>query len=308
MVPGLSIFNRVDDTFFNGISLVLQTEKMALIKKTILFITLTVSFYLATAQQKIIVYDLKDTLGTMQISNKEVVDSVNVSDQRPVFIPDRNELCYLKDTGTGSSIMVFDSSRTSKTLIESPDKLYAINLTPDHEFISSLMNTNGVMSLVKFPLVGGQPITILNDVKIENYIWLDDNSLIITEPGKPNSLQLLTLRPQKKIPVAVNVGQTLVRSEKLKSYAFVHKLSVDTWNIKILKPDGNIEIAMTTLPEAEIFTLLPDASYLMVSEGMLYISREKHWQEVKGQGTESISQVETNESKTKLAVIASDVK
>jgi hypothetical protein len=100
----------------------------------------------------------------------------------------------------------------------------------------------------------------------------------------------------------------LVRSEKLKSYAFVHKLSVDTWNIKILKPDGSIDIAMSTLPEAEIFTILPDGNFLMVSEGMLYNSKAKHWQEVSGQGTESFLKVLANESKTKLAVIASDVK
>jgi hypothetical protein len=281
---------------------------MAVIRTIFLLSAFTVSFVLATAQQKIILYDLKDTLGSMQIVNKEVVDSVGVSNQLPVFNSDKNELYYLKETGTGSSIMVYDSSRISKILIESPDKLSAINLTPDHRFISSLMHTNGVISLVTFPLSGGPPVTILNDIKIENYIWLDDNSLIIVEPGQPNSMHLLTLRPQKKIPVAVNVGQTLVRSEKLKSYAFVHKISVDTWNIKILKPDGNIEIAMTTLPESEIFTILPDGNYLMVSEGILYGSSAKHWQEVSGQETESLLQILANESKTKLAVIASDVK
>jgi hypothetical protein len=258
---------------------------------------------------RLMLYDVEDKGNTYGIANAQVVDSAFVAEGIPS--PDKEELYYLRYTKAGSEVIAYDfATKTRKSLILSGKRLAQIHITPDHKFISALRDAGDSQAIVKFPITGGEPVTVVAGLTIENYTWLDDNSLLLVEPGTPNSLHLMTLRPQKKVQVALNVGSTLVRSESQKSFAFVHKLSVDTWSIKVLSSDGNINIAAETLPESEIFTMLSNGDFLMVSEGNLFCLKDKSrfWKEVTQEELAGeIIQIRADESGKKVVLIAKDV-
>lgn len=274
-------------------------------------VSLVVSSLTIQAQPatRLMLYDLEDKGNTYGISNAEVVDSAFV--EEGFISPDKEELYYLKITKAGSEVLVYDfATKAIKSVVLSGNKLAQIRITPDHKFISALRDAGDSQAIVRFPLTGGDPLTVVAGVKIENYTWLDDNSLLLVEPGSPNSLHLMTLRPQKKVQVALNVGHTLVRSETQKSFAFVHKLSVDSWSIKVLSADGNINIAAETLPESEIFTMLSNGDFLMVSEGNLFCLKDKgrFWTEVlQEELAGEIIQIRADEAGKKIVLIATDV-
>jgi hypothetical protein len=258
---------------------------------------------------RLMLYDLEDKGNTYGIANAQVVDSAFVAEGIPS--PDKEELYYLKNTKAGSEVLVYDfATKTRKSLVLSGNKLAQIRITPDHKFISAFRDAGDSQAIVKFPITGGEPVTVVAGLTIENYTWLDDNSLLLVEPGTPNSLHLMTLRPKKKVQVAVNVGYTLVRSEAQRSFAFVHKLSVDSWSIKVLSSDGNINIAAETLPESDIFTMLSNGDFLMVSEGNLFCLKDKSrfWKEVTQEELAGeIIQIRADEAGKKVVLIAKDV-
>lgn len=279
-----------------------------LIAAVSLFVTASLSIQAQTATL-LLVFDLEDKGYTYEITNEVVVDSAFVVEG--ILSPEEGVVYYLKNTAAGSEIIMFDlAEKVSKQVILSGNKLEQIRVTPDHKFISAFRTAGDGQAIVKFPIAGGEPTTVAGGLAIENYTWIDDNSILLVEPGNPNTLNLMTLRPQKKIQVALNVGRTLTHSETRNSYAFVHKQSVDTWNIKVLGSDGNINIAAATLPESDQFTILANGDFLMVSEGNLFCLKDKSrfWTEVRQQTlVGEIIQIRSDETGGKVLIIAKEV-
>jgi hypothetical protein len=211
-----------------------------------------------------------------------VVDSVSPADEDPAFHPGLPLMFYLKERDRGSEVMSFDyQTSESRSIALLPFHAKSLCVLPDGSAVSFLSkDMNGKSEFMKYSLKDSSISTIAGNINWENYYWMDDNNLIVIEEGKPNQLSLFTLRPRRQIAIAQHVGKALAYSKKTGSFAFVHKLSVDTWTIKLINSDGSVTILAPTLPEAEVLTLAPDGTPFTIYEGQIRFLSGSRWRNV----------------------------
>ena len=197
----------------------------------------------------------------------------------PVFHPEHPIIYYSK----GNEIIAYNTETQQRNILfATTTSIHGLRITPDGRTLT-YMEKVPTRELKRFSSGGGgvqTPHAIA--VPIENYIWIDDNNLLGIEPGTPNALHLVTLRPARQVVVARHVGNTLTRFPKMLSFAFVHKLSVDSWSIKTIGPDGSISILTETLPESELFALLSSGVPVSYYEGQLhqFNKRTQAWEQI----------------------------
>jgi hypothetical protein len=256
--------------------MVLQKKEMVVRIAIVCLWVFTATSSFSQGSLELWLYDFAWGQGQGVFKNPVLIDSLNLRNDHPSFHPTDPVLYFTRAYPDSTIVFSFNyQSGSRETLIRSYDQLTHPRITPDKKFLSCLNNDN----LVKYPIGGGKSVNVYNDTKLENYLWLDDNALLIIESGDPNTLQLLNLRPKNFTAVARHVGSVLQQSGK--SFAFVHKLSVDSWSVKRINPNGRIEIIAETLPESEFFALAPDGKILMVSEAKLFGYRpSSEWNEL----------------------------
>jgi hypothetical protein len=256
--------------------MVLQTKEMVVRIAMVFLWMFTAASSFSQGSLELWLYDFAWGQGQGVFKNPVLIDSLNLQNDHPSFHPTDPIIYFTRAYPDSTIIFSFNYQNGSRqTLIRSSNQLTHPRMTPDKNFLSCLSKDN----LVKYPVKGGKPVMVYNDAKLENYLWLDDNALLIIESGDPNALQLLTLRPKNFTAVARHVGSILQQSGK--TFAFVHKLSVDSWSVKRINTNGRIEIIAETLPESEFFALSPDGKILMVSEEKLFGFRpSSEWNEL----------------------------
>lgn len=213
------------------------------------------------------VFDFHWTGDDFSLSNEVAADSAALIAEAISFHPTEPILYYSKKDGSRWQIVSFNyQSGENKVVIESTEDLADPRLTPDKKYLSCIFGDK--QEVRKFSLTTGEWHSVYADARVDRHVWMDDNALLLISPGQPNQLQLVTLRPKKSIPVALNVGPEIQQSKDV--LAFVHKLSVDSWSIKRINKDGSIEIMAETLPEADLFALLPEGRIIMLSEDHVF--------------------------------------
>jgi hypothetical protein len=218
------------------------------------------------AQGKLAIYDFSWEDQTLSLSNDKVIDSLTVADDQPSFHPTDPLLLFVRKVDHQNAVVSFNySNGEERILYESPSALASPKITPDTKYLSILEGEK--KNLVKIALTDGNVLPLSN-LSMDGYCWIDVNSLLIIQPGDPNTLSLVTLRPLKIMPVARHVGRVIQQSKNI--IAFVHKLSVDAWSIKQINSTGNIQILAETLPEADLFALAPGGKVLMLNEEKIF--------------------------------------
>lgn len=236
-----------------------------------------------------------------------VADSVTIMDSSPAFDATQPIVYYAKQDQAGFVIVGFNyETRERKIIHRGSGKPSAIRVHPDGKSVSCLVRADSRSSLLQIPIGGGNVKTTDLPTLTSNFMWLDDNNAFIIREGKPNTLELMTLRPQRSTPVAQHVAGSLAKATGEGSFAFIHKLSVDSWSIKTIRPDGSIKILAEALPETEVFTLTPDGAPLSVSENKLFVFERKRneWRELpNGNVAGKVRYMELNPARNKLALL-----
>lgn len=250
------------------------------------------------------IFDLHWKGDDFSLSNEVIADSMIRTSEGIFFDPTDPVVYYSKREQSRWQIVSFNfQSGEKKLLTETQERLADPRLTPDKKFISCIVGEK--KQLRKFSLASGQWSLAYADTPVDRHLWMDDNALLLISPGDPNQLQLVTLRPRKNIPVALNVGRELQQSNDF--MAFVHKLSVDSWSIKRINKDGSIQIVAETLPEADQFALLPDGRIIMLSEAHIFGYRPAtQWREFSIESTRresTIRSIGANPAGDKLFVL-----
>jgi hypothetical protein len=247
---------------------------------------------------------------TDSLSSPVLIDSSGLVETDPVFDQQRTVLYYIRTVNGSFQIISYDyQTDSSKVIVASPYALSVLRVTPDGKHLTCIRKDRGASEIIQYPIGGGDFSSVISH-SLENYLWIDDNNLLIAEPGKPNTLQLLSLRPQKKIPIARHVGKALAHSRKRDLFAFVHKLSVDSWSVKTIGADGGITIYAETLPEAEVLTLTPDGTPLLSADGQIYMHEagKKRWKLLPANiSLGDVSALQINWTATRLAVISKNI-
>ena len=208
---------------------------------------------------------------------KKITDFVGYNNQ-PFFMPDGHTILYTSLRNKQTDIYAYDiGAGQTKQVTNTPESEYSPTLMPDRKNISVVrVEADGkTQRLWKFPLAGGAPSPIIEDIKGVGYhLWIDDHTLalFIVGSGKPNYLEIYDTRTGKSEFVTDNPGRVLRRIPNQNKFSFVHKVSNDHWEIKAFDLRAHTSSSLIeTLPGAEDYAWLPDGRLLMGKESKLFV-------------------------------------
>lgn len=196
-------------------------------------------------------------------------------DNQPVFFPN-NELVFTSiDKDQADTFAINLATNAKRQIISTAESEYSPTLTPDGKFISVVrveLDKDKTQRLWKFPLEGGAPVLVLENVKPVGYhLWQDENTLLLYILGEPSTLQRADVRTGKAEKITDNIGRSLQKIPGSKAASFVRKNEKDEWWIHQIDLAGNIKPIVKALPtEEHDFTWAPDGTILIANRSKLY--------------------------------------
>jgi hypothetical protein len=232
---------------------------------------------------------------------------------QPSFLPDGQGILYTSIRDKQADIYRYDIRADSTTQItNTPESEYSPTLMPDSKSISVVrVEGDGTQRLWKFPLAGGSPALILENIKPVGYhLWVDDYTLALFVLGKPNTLQLVDLRSGKAEVIADNPGRILRRVPHENKFSFVQKVSDQEWLIKTYDlKTRSIAIFIKTFPGVEDYAWTP-AGVLLMANGSKVFARRKSdfaWVELadfSNAGLKNITRIAVSPKGHRIAIVA----
>src|SRR5262249_45593310 len=139
---------------------------------------------------------------------------------------------------------------------QTTEREYSPTLTPDEQFVSCIIQRDdGAQDLGKYPVTGGEALTILNDRIVGYHAWVDNSHLalfILGKENKPSTLHYLRLPTKSDTLIAENVGRSIHRVPGESAFTFVHKVTESKWFIKKYNPrKSEITVIAATPPKRE---------------------------------------------------------
>jgi len=200
---------------------------------------------------------------------------------QPSFLPDGQSLLYTSIKDRQADIYRYDIRSGATTQItNTPESEYSPTLMPDGKSISVVrVEADGTQRLWKFPLAGGEPSLILENIKPVGYhLWIDDYTLALFILGKPNTLQLADVRTGKADFVADNPGRILRRIPREDKFSFVHKVSDQEWLIKSFDLRAKaVTTIIKTFAGVEGLCLDTRGVLLMARDSKLFSRKKTDW-------------------------------
>ena len=245
---------------------------------------------------------------------KKITDFSGYNNQ-PFFMPDGSVL-YTSIRNKQADIYRYDLNKGTTTQVtNTPESEYSPTLMPDRKNISVVrVESDGTQRLWKFPLDGGPPSLVIENIKPVGYHhWVDDHTValfVLGGTGKPNFLEMYDLRTGKSEFITENPGRVLRKAPTRNGFSFVHKLADQHWEIKLFDLRAHTSASLIpTLPGVEDYAWLPDGSLLMGKESKLFRVLPltgQNWAEVadfSSAGVKRISRIAVNPGGNKIALV-----
>jgi WD40 repeat protein len=224
-------------------------------------------------------HDFKSGEDTMKFGQPKKINEFVGYNNQPFFMPDGHAILYTSIRNKQADIYRYDlQNGTTTQVTNTPESEYSPTLMPDRKNISVVrVEADGkTQRLWRFPLAGGAPSLIVEDIKGVGYhLWIDDHTLalfIVGGSGKPNYLEIYDTRTRKSEFVAENPGRVLRRIPNRNEFSFVHKISNDHWEIKAFDLRTHTSSSLiATLAGSEDYAWLPDGRLLMAKDSTLFV-------------------------------------
>ncbi len=283
--------------------------------KTSILIILLVApiFTFSQGGTEIFLLDMKVKDKTITLSNPVNITNHKGYDNQPYFSPDGTLLYFTSDRDTTNTDIKIYNYKTGTTsfLTNTPENEYSATVTPDGKFISCIIARKipFAQDLGKYPVGGGEPVILVNNLVVGYHAWLDNNKLLlfVLDSNRHNSLHYYDLRNKEGIVIAKNPGRSLWKIPGQNAMSFVDKTDSLSWKIK------KLDIASMQISEIGP-TLLKKEDMTWTSSGMIIMSDGSSLfslQPGSGEGWQKINIVNNNPSIqgiTRLAVNADNSK
>jgi dipeptidyl aminopeptidase/acylaminoacyl peptidase len=261
--------------------------------------------------------DLSSKGGGIVIGNPIKINETSGYNNQPSFLADGQGILYTSIRNKQADIYRFDVRSGATTQItNTPESEYSPTLMPDGKSISVVrVEADGTQRLWKFPLAGGSPTLILQNIKPVGYHWwIDGHTLalfILGGSGKPNTLQLVDALTEKAEVIAENPGRILRLIPHENKLSFVQKISAQEWLVKTfdLKTRQTATL-IKTFAGMEDFAWTPTGILLMARDTKLYQwdpAKDKDWQEfadLSSRGLRKITRLSVSPKGDKIAFVA----
>lgn len=287
-------------------------------KKTIILLLLSGSLF---ARQppgtEIFLFDLKVSQNNIILSNPQNITNRVGYDNQPYFHPEKPIVYYSAANESGrTDIMVYNyKTGERKKLTDTPEREYSPTVTPDGKFISYIIQRdNGAQDLGMYPIDGGEPVIIIDNLTVGYHAWITDDLLVLFVLGRPNTLRLYSVSDKKDLILAENIGRSLHRIPGTNDISFIDKQGAE-WQIKRYNSkNGTIETVTPTLPNREDMAWTTDGKILM-SDGkkLFFVNPGEHssWREAtlpKMIAPQGISRLAINTTLSKIAIVVDETK
>jgi hypothetical protein len=242
------------------------------------------------AGSEIYLFDLSIQKDKVSMANPKNITNHKGYDNQPSFHTDLPIIYYASFNDEGRSDIKFYNYKTSenKSLTTTPEREYSPTLTLDKQFISCIIQRDSVtQDLGKYPIEGGEPLTIIDNMTVGYHVWADNSHLalfILGKNNKPNTLHYLRLPTKTDTIIAENIGRSLHRVPGENAFSFVHKITESKWFIKKYNPRKSvISVITATPPNREDMCWSPDGK-IFFSDGDKIVwmdpKKDKTWKTV----------------------------
>jgi len=270
----------------------------------------------AQTGSEIFLLDLQSKKAKLTLSNPKNITNHTGYDNQPSFHSDKPLLYYSSFNEDGRSEIKIFNYKTGETTnhTKTSEREYSPILTPDKKFISCIIQRdNNAQDLGKYPVEGGQPTVIIDNLIVGYHRWIDDTRLLLFVLGEPQTLRLYDTKTRTDKILAEKIGRSLHSIPDQNAMSFVHKVSDSEWIIKRFdKSTGAITDIATTLPGREDLCWTPDGKIIMSDGSKIYWldpSKEKKWIEIAMNANEKIkgiTRLAINKKGNKLAVVIAE--
>lgn len=260
----------------------------------------------------IFIIDLKGE-GKLKLGQPIKITSEAGYNNQPSFLPDGQSILYTSIRDKQADIFRYDIRGGSTTQItRTPESEYSPTLMPDGKSISVVrVEADGTQRLWKFPLAGGEPSLILENIRPVGYhLWIDDHTLALFILGRPNTLQLADTRTGKADFVIDNPGRILRRIPREEKFSFVHKVSDQEWLVKSYDLRARaVSTIIKTFQGVEDYAWTPSGLLLMARDSKLFFREKSDWAWVEignfsNAGLRNITRIAVSPKGDRIAVVA----
>jgi Tol biopolymer transport system component len=268
---------------------------------------------------EIFLFDLHLRKDHVSIDNPKNITNHKGYDNQPFFHIDKPLIYYASFNDEGRSDIKFYNykSEETKSLTQTPEREYSPTLTLDKEFISCIIQRdNGAQDLCKYPVNGGEPSVLINNLTVGYHVWADNSHLglfVLGMNGEANEFHYFRLPTKTDTIIAQNIGRSLHKIPNETAISFIHKISDKEWIIKKFNTATHqVSNIATTLPGNEDMCWTPDGKILMSGDSKIYWIDPKTdlvWKEVKIESTTPIkgmTRIAVNSSGNKLAIVIAE--
>jgi hypothetical protein len=288
-------------------------------KKLILSFFICVA-HLAISQTgtEIYLFDLKySKKGEWSISGGKNITNHKGYDNQPFFHPEEPIVYFTSFNDDGRADLKSFNYKTNETrsITSTLEREYSPTVTPDKQFLSCIIQRdNGAQDLGKYPINGGEPVILINDLIVGYHAWVNSEQLILFILGEPQTLQLYDLKTKQHEVIDDKIGRSLhkIPGEEVMSYV---KTNADkTGVVKKFEPASKaLTDIVATVPEGDHLCWTPDGNILMSGGTKIYSinpDKDKEWKLVLTDPqvpfTTPVSRLAVSKDGKKLAVVVGE--
>ncbi len=272
---------------------------------------------MAQTGSEILLFDMIIKKDKVIISNPKNVTSHKGYDNQPSFHIDQPILYYSSFNDDGRADIKSYNYKTGETIAitKTTEREYSPTLTPDKRSLSCIIQRdNGAQDLGKYPVEGGEPSVIIDNMIVGYHAWADNSHLALFILGEPQTLHYLRLPTKVDTIVAQNIGRSLHKIPGERAISFIQKNAGTDWEIKKLESETmTVSSLAKTLPGREDITWTADRKIISSDGNKIYFlipAKEKRWMEVTIEaGSEllkGVTRLAVNSKGDKLAVVISE--
>jgi hypothetical protein len=284
-------------------------------------ISMFMLFYMISHSQsgtEIFLFDILVEGNQISISNPTNVSNHKGYDNQPSFHQTGPILYYSSANSDGRSDIKYFNFETLKTqnLTLTNEREYSPTQTPDGNFISCILQRdNGAQDLVKYPINGGRPIVLIQDLLIGYHAWIDNSRLItyvlLEDKGE---LRYFDLNADKNTIITTAIGRSLHQIPNESNMSYIDKSVSDNWQITKFDPSTKkSSIIASTFKQQEDMVWTENHLILMSDGSKIYFlnpNADDGWIEVKTEcnfsNFKGITRMALNKENTKLAIVVSE--
>ncbi len=272
------------------------------------------------AGSEILLFDLQMKKNEVSISEPKNITNHKGYDNQPSFHTDKPIIYYSSFNDEGRSDIKYYNYKTGETtvLTKTSEREYSPTLTLDKLFVSCIIQRDdGAQDLGKYPVEGGDPLPIINNMVVGYHLWADNSHLALFTLGKenrPNALHYLRLPTKADTVIAENIGHSLHRVPGENAFSFVHKVTESKWFIKKYNPrKSEISVIAATLPNEEDLCWTPDGKIVMSANTKLFWMDprvDKTWKEIQvksgGEFLKGATRLAVSTDGKKIAIVVAE--